>query len=80
MISQFIHGSFHMHGLAVHPIPCYICNMTCYVRSIPKKKKTLCPNCAMVAHDNEKIIARGELNKILKPKVTIRLGKLLKEV
>lgn len=79
MISQFIHGSFHLHGLAVHPIPCYICNVTCYVRSIPKKR-VLCPNCAMVAHDNEKIIARGELSKILRPSVKMRLGKLIKEI
>lgn len=79
MISQFIHGSFRLHGLAVHPIPCYICNLTCYVRSIPKKR-VLCPRCAAVAHDNEKIIAKGELSKILKPKVTVRLGQLIKDI
>lgn len=80
MISQFIHARFRMGGLATTQVVCYVCQNICFIREIPKRgKKVLCPRCAAVAHDNEKIIARGEIAKILKPKITVRDGKIVRQ-
>lgn len=77
MTSQFIHGAFHMKGLAV-PIPCYVCKNECYVRSIPIRKKVLCPRCAAAAHENERLIKQGLLKQALTPRLTYRDGKIIR--